>query len=324
MTTQGKPSQPKILSSTTVTADFGPEQPFLPYLLAAFEACDGASVILKHHYGNLKTIDEKFQAGLVSEADRNSEKFIVDLLRNRFPDHAFLGEEAGLQASQNELSNNSLGQPIDQAQAQGSGQFPDQVRNFIPSDDSSKSRPLWMIDPLDGTTNYIHQFPFFCISIGLEIDGRIRAAVVVAPELGLRFYALEGGGAYLNGTRIHVSSRQEFKDGLFATGFSSHDDTLDVQLRLLTKIIREARGIRRAGAAALDLCFVAQGVFDVYWERNLQTWDTAAGMLIAQEAGGVVTDMNGGEFNPRLKSILCGNPYLHKEILNCLRGGCRD
>lgn len=257
-------------------------------LQVAQSACDGAGRILNSHFGNLRKIDEKYQAGLVSEADRESEKFIVNLLKSEFPDHAILGEEFGLSAtgSRSEIENRES---------------------------------LWIIDPLDGTTNYIHQFPFFCISIGLEVGGELVLGVVDAPKLGLRFHAVKGQGAYLNGEKIHVSTRNAFRDGLFATGFTSYDGELGDQLELLIKVIREARGIRRAGAAALDLCFVAQGAFDVFWEKNLSPWDTAAGVVIATEAGAVVTEMDGSEFNPRKKSILCGNPSLHKDVLSFLQ-----
>lgn len=251
------------------------------YLDVAMTACDGAGQILNNHFGNLRKIEEKFQAGLVSEADRESEKFIVDHIRATFPDHAILGEESGLNSAQN-------------------------------------STALWMIDPLDGTTNYVHQFPVFCISIGLELDGELVMGVVDAPKLGMRFSAMKGHGAFLNGERIHVSERSRLKDGLFATGFASHDQQLDDQMALVTEVIRHTRGIRRAGAAALDLCFVAQGVFDAFWERNLSPWDTAAGVVIATEAGAVVSDMQGGAYDPRLKSILCGTPYFHKEALQLM------
>jgi len=271
------------------------------FLTAAFEACDGAGVILNNYFGNLRNIDEKFQAGLVSEADRDSENYIVQLLRSRFPGHDILGEESGLSAAPTDEEFGSIDQ--------GSRGADERTR---------RSGALWMIDPLDGTTNYVHQFPFFCISIGLEIDGELVVGVVDAPKLGLRYHAVRGQGAFLNGERIHVSSRTEFRDGLFATGFSNYDNSLDEQLELLTLIIRQARGIRRAGAAALDLCFVAQGVFDVFWEKNLQPWDTAAGTLIAREAGAIATTMDGEPFEPRRASILCGSPAFHAEVLGIL------
>lgn len=258
-------------------------------LEVAFEACDKASAVLNSHFGNLRKIDEKFQAGLVSEADRESEQTIVELLRKNFPDHGIWGEEFG---------RSDIG---------------------LASEQDAQKSALWMIDPLDGTTNYIHQFPCFCISIGLEVDGELVLGVVDAPKLGLRFHAVKGQGAFCNGEPIHASKRTLMKDGLFATGFYSHDNTLDEQLEIVANIIRHTRGIRRAGAAALDLCFVAQGVFDVFWEKNLSPWDTAAGVAIAREAGAVATDMTGAHFEPRMKSVLCGSPTLHAESLKVMR-----
>jgi myo-inositol-1(or 4)-monophosphatase len=234
-----------------------------PYLKIANDACDVARKILDRHFGNLKSIDEKFQAGLVSEADRESEKAIVEIIRKSFPDHGILGEEFG-----------DSGTPKDASH-------------------------VWMIDPLDGTTNYVHQFPFFCISIGLEINGELVVGVVDAPRLGARYEAFKGGGAFKNGVAVH----------------SSYDNTLDEQLELLSHIVKRTRGIRRAGAAALDLCYVAEGVFDAFWEKNLSPWDTAAGVVIAREAGALATDMTGALFNPRMKSILCGTPALHAETV---------
>lgn len=250
----------------------------------AFRACDGASQILGNHFGNLRNVDEKFQAGLVSDADRESEAHIKECIRQTFPDHAILGEETGLSGSA----------------PKGHG-------------------ALWMIDPLDGTTNFVHQFPIFCISIGLELDGELVLGVVDAPKLGLRFHGVKGGGAFVNNEPVRVSSRTSFKDGLFATGFSSYDTQLDHQLAIAAETIRGGRGLRRAGAAALDLCFVAQGSFDVFWERNLSPWDMAAGVTIAREAGGIATDIDGNPFDPRGTSVICGNKTLHAEILKMIK-----
>jgi myo-inositol-1(or 4)-monophosphatase len=253
-----------------------------PYLKIANQAADAAQKILDRYYGNLKNVDEKYQAGLVSEADRESEKAIVEVIRKTFPDHGILGEEFG-----------DSGSPKD-------------------------ATHVWMIDPLDGTTNYIHQFPFYNISIGLEINGELAVGVVDAPALKNRYEAMKGHGATKNGRAIHASTRSQWKDGLYATGFSSYDNTLDEQLELLSHIVKRTRGIRRAGAAALDLCYVAEGVFDVFWEKNLSPWDTAAGVVIAREAGALATDMPGAHFNPRMKSILCGTPALHTETLTLM------
>lgn len=253
------------------------------YLKVANDACDQARTILNSHFGNLRNLDEKFQAGLVSDADRESELSIVGNLRKSFPDHGILGEEFGT------------------------------------SDSNENATHIWMIDPLDGTTNFVHQFPFFCISIGLEVDGELVLGVVEAPALKKRYFATKGHGAFVQtetGTHpLKASTRTEWKDALFATGFSSYDNTLDEQLELLSHIVKRTRGIRRAGAAALDLCFVAEGVFDCFWEKNLSPWDTAAGVAIAREAGCIATDMTGAHFNPRLKSVLCGAPALHGETL---------
>lgn len=255
-------------------------------LAVAMTAADAAGTVLKKHFGRLKTVDEKFQAGLVSEADRESESVIKAVIRKRFPEHAILGEETGL----------STGLP---PKAGPSG--------------------LWLIDPLDGTTNYVHRIPFFCSSLGFEIDGQLAVGVVDAPLLGARYHAVAGSGAFLNGQPIHVSSRTAFRDGLFATGFSGSDQTLPAQLELLAQVIRQTRGVRRLGAAALDLCLVAEGVFDGFWEKNLQPWDTAAGVLIAREAGAKATDFEGTEFNPRLSSVLCAAPDQHRSVLTILQ-----
>lgn len=255
------------------------------YLTAASSAADGASRILLNYYGNLRNVSEKFHANLVSEADRESEAFIKDHLLKLFPEHRVLGEESGLSDAPN-------------------------------SQEKTTGVSTWIIDPLDGTTNYVHQFPIFGISIGLEIDGELVVGLVDAPKLEMRWQAVRGGGAFFNGEKISVSTRASFSEGLFATGFSSLDDTLDTQFRLLEDCIKDARGIRRAGAAALDLCFVAQGIFDVFWEKNLQAWDTAAGTVIAREAGAVVTNFEGKTFTSAERNIVCGQPALHAEILS--------
>jgi myo-inositol-1(or 4)-monophosphatase len=282
------------------------------YLQIANQACDSSRIILDSYFGNLRHVDEKYQAGLVSEADRESEKSIVALLRNSFPDHGILGEEFGRSDNFSTKERSSL------ISEEPSAPILKEPSALILKEPSA----LWLIDPLDGTTNYVHQFPFFCISIGLEIDGDLVLGVVDAPRLGVRFHAVKGGGAFKTtsaGTQaIHASKRSQWKDGLFATGFSSYDNTLDEQLELLSHIVKRTRGIRRAGAAALDLCFVAEGVFDCFWEKNLSPWDTAAGVVIAREAGALATDMTGQHFNPRQKSIVCGTPALHAETLTLM------
>ncbi len=257
------------------------------YFDAASAAADEAAVLLLSYYGNLRHVSEKDQAGLVSEADKESEAIIVGRIKKLFPEHRILGEESGLTESKNR-------------------------------EKSSTSAPIWFIDPLDGTTNYVHQFPVFGISIGLEVDGEVVLGLVYAPKLEMRWTAMKGKGAFMNGERIRVSSRNQFRDGLYATGFSSIDDNLEAQIHLLRDCVKDARGIRRAGAAALDLCFVAQGIFDVFWEKNLNAWDTAAGSLIALEAGATVTDFEGRPYSTNERHIIAGNPHLHPEILKRL------
>lgn len=263
-------------------------------LAVAFEAADRAAEVLKKFYGRLSHVDEKFQAGLVSEADRESEAVINEVIYARFPNHQILGEETG-------LTGRDQGDTHDRA--------------------------LWMIDPLDGTTNYVHRVPFFCSSLGLELNGEMIVGVVDAPLLGTRYHAVKGKGAFMNGQPIAVSKRVRFREGLFATGFSSSDHTLDQQMEIISHVIRHARGIRRLGAAALDLCLVAEGVFDGFWERNLQPWDTAAGVLIAREAGAIATDFEGRQFEPRLKSVFCAPPAQHanlQEIMGRIEGARLD
>lgn len=255
-------------------------------LKVAFEAADKASIVLKKHYGRLSQVDEKFQAGLVSEADRESEDVIKEVLLKSFPEHQILGEESGLSGMAGQLA--------------------------------AQDNALWMVDPLDGTTNYVHRVPFFCISIGLEVNGEMLVGVVDAPLLGTRYHAIRGQGAFMNGNSISVSKRAQFREGLFATGFSSADHMLDHQMELVSHVIRHARGIRRLGAAALDLCLVAEGIFDGFWERNLQPWDTAAGVLIAREAGAIATDYEGRVFEPRLRSVLCASPVAHKALMEIM------
>lgn len=251
-------------------------------LTAAIKAARAGREVLLSYLGRLEKVEEKFQQGLVSEADKESEKIIFDVLRKNFPTDQFLGEE-----STQDLSNLK----------------------------AVKGR-RWVVDPLDGTTNYIHRFPVFCVSIALELDGYAKVAVIDVPLLGEVYTAVEGGGARLNGQLMTVSSTEKVKDSLLATGFfGDNEPVLTEQLRVFSKIVRKCRGIRRAGAAAYDLCMVARGVFDAYWERGLKPWDSAAGLLLVKEAGGVVTTYRGKEYSSYDKTILAGNAQVHAELL---------
>jgi len=247
----------------------------------------GGQVQLKY-FRRLKNIKEKLNEGLVSEADQESENRITDLLRKKFPSFDILGEEGGLKPS------------------------------------GGRREGLWLIDPLDGTTNYVHGFPFFCVSIGLELEGKIQVGAVHAPLLNMTFTACRSGGSFMNKKPIHVSHTFEIEKSLLATGFSyNRDEVLDSELQDFKHFSMRARGIRRAGSAALDLCMVAQGVFDGFWERQLKPWDTAAGHLIVEEAGGMVTTFDGKPFRFDKDSIVAANPKMHPQIIDTLQAASR-
>ncbi len=257
-------------------------------LRVAVEATKIGEKILTDFYGRLKQINEKDQAGLVSEADLESERAIAQYLRREFPDFDILGEEGA-------FANPDLRQGL-------------------------KAAGRWVIDPLDGTTNYVHQFPIYCISIGFEWNGEAVAGAINVPVLKRLYTGTKGGGAFCNGERLSVSHRDGIANSLMATGFSSYNKkALDEQLQIFSKIVSEARGVRRAGSAAIDLCLVAEGVFDGYWEKNLQAWDVCAGMLFVKEAGGKVTDFVGREFNTNYVDLVAGNPKVHGQILQVIQ-----
>jgi myo-inositol-1(or 4)-monophosphatase len=257
-------------------------------LHVGLKACRLGREVLLKYIGNLQHISEKFQAGLVSEADKESEKVISDYLRKNFPSTEFLGEESSYEGAKVQLTS---------AGAQG----------------------RWILDPLDGTTNYIHQFPIFCISLGLEINGEIQVAVIDCPKMGETYTAIRGQGAFMNGKRLSVSSASGLKDALLATGFvAEKQKVIEEQLRIFSDIVYKARGVRRPGAAAYDLALVARGVFDGFWERNLQPWDSAAGLLLVEEAGGKVVTYRGKKYNPYKNSIIAGNANVVDELQKTL------
>lgn len=243
--------------------------------------------LLLSYYGDLKKVESKAHAGLVSEADRESEKLIKSYLSKISPEWDFLGEE----------------------------------ESFLQGDKNLKrgSQPLWILDPLDGTTNYIHQFPVWCISLGLEVDADLKVGIIDAPLLSETFTAIRDGGAYLNGRSISVSQTEKLSDSLLATGFFADDKpALEEQLRVFTKLVGEARGVRRAGAAAYDLAMVAKGTFDGFWEANLKPWDVAAGQLLVEEAGGVVVNREGKKHSPFDNYCIATNKKLSPVILKTI------
>jgi myo-inositol-1(or 4)-monophosphatase len=226
-------------------------------------------------------IEFKGRRNLVSVADRESESFIKQEISRRYPSHRVLGEEFG--------------------GGDGDGEW------------------LWYVDPLDGTTNFVHGHPIFCVSIAVARAGRLLAGVVHAPALGETYAAAEGGGARRNGTPIRVSPETDLSHALLATGFPYALDTLEENnLRYFDRFSHRALAIRRCGAAAIDLAWVASGVYDGFWELGLHPWDVAAGALLVREAGGRVSDLAGGDAFLESGRIAAANQVLHGSILKVL------
>jgi len=257
-----------------------PNDSFLPAISAIARE---AGALLMHYFHQHLKIEYKGEADLVTAADRASEVLIRDRIRRLWPTHDVLGEEQGL------------------------------------SDQGSEYR--WYVDPLDGTTNFAHGFPVFCVSMGLERrssgqSGERIAAVIYDPTRDELFSAELGRGAHLNGEAIHVSNAATLKESLLATGFPSQKRHKNPNIYFYHQITLHSHGVRRAGSAALDLCNVAAGRFDGFWEFNLNPWDTAAGVLIVEEAGGKVTDFHGGPFQIDSRETLASNGLVHSALLN--------
>lgn len=237
---------------------------------------------LKNSLGKVREISYKGAINIVTDIDKKSEKLIVREIKKAFPDHAILAEEGGA------------------------------LIGYSPY--------KWIIDPLDGTTNFAHSFPFFCVSIALEKDGRIILGVVYDPMRKELFTAEPGKGARLNNRKIRVSGVRDLSKSLLATGFSyGVREARDDNVNNFKNFLKKAMAIRRAGSAALDLCYVACGRFDGYWEMDLHPWDTAAGLLIVREAGGIVTKCDGTVYSQYKKNILASNKYIHKKMLQVLK-----
>ena len=253
----------------------------------AIRAAREAGGLLRESFGHTISVEYKGEIDLVTEMDRRAEDCIVGLIRQSFPEHGILAEE-------------------------GSGR-----------ESSSGARGArWIIDPLDGTTNYAHGFPTFCVSIAFEESEKVRLGVVYDPIGDELFVAAEGKGATLNGRALRVSSTGDLSKALLATGFpydirTSPDNNLDNFARFAVK----AQAIRRPGSAALDLSYVACGRFDGFWELKLKPWDVAAASLIAKEAGGVITDFSGKAFSIYGVEALATNGLIHEEMVTILQQG---
>ncbi len=265
-------------------------------LSTATSAALESGKFLRAKCGHHRTLSHKADKSLVTEADRGAERLIVRRIRKAFPEDTILGEESGLSEGTAAAARRTL-------ESEHLGHF------------------RWHIDPLDGTTNFVHAFPMFCVSIGLEHeDGDLVLGVIHNPVTGDTFHATLGGGACKNGKPIRVSRTSSVIDALLSTGFSYRRDVYyDRELSGFSRVLRECRAIRRIGSAALDLSLVACGQFDGFWEHGLSSWDVCAGIAILREAGGHVTNLSGEEYRLGDEGILATNRFLHPEILALIR-----
>lgn len=252
-------------------------------LNVAVMAARRAGNTLMRYQANLDKIkvEVKGRNDYVSEADHAAEKAVIDVVHKHYPDHAILGEESGEVAGA-----------------------------------SGDSDTVWVIDPLDGTTNFLHGFPVFCVSIGVRVKGRVEHAVVYDPTRQELFTASRGAGAQLDGRRIRVSGQTNIERALIGTGFPfrQSETAIGPYLDMLRKVVTTTSGVRRPGAAALDLCYVAAGRLDAFWETGLAPWDLAAGSLMIREAGGIISGLDGSENYLDTGHVLAGTPKIYAAL----------
>lgn len=239
-------------------------------------AREAGALLLEYFHRRVK-IEYKGDADLVTEADRASERLILERILSQWPTHEVIGEEG--------------------ARVETGGDY------------------RWYVDPLDGTTNFAHSFPVFCVSLGLAFQGKRKAAVLYDPTRDELFAAERGKGAFLNGQKIEVSKTPKLVQSLMATGFPSHKRHKNPNIYFYHQLTLRSHGVRRAGSAALDLASVACGRFDGFWEFNLNAWDTTAGILIVEEAGGKVTGLGGEALEITDRDVLASNGLIHAELL---------
>ncbi len=251
-------------------------------LKIAEDAARAGGIILMKYLGQPLELEFKGDVDLVTKADRLSEESIVSIIRNTYPDHQILAEEGTNQA--------------------GTSDF------------------RWIIDPLDGTTNYAHAFPCFAVSVGLEVSGKMTVGAVYDPVRDECFTAMEGAGAYLNGSAIHVSCIEKLDSALLATGFPyDRREHPDNYLVLFRKFMMKAQEIRRPGSASIDLCYLASGRIDGFWELKLKPWDVAAASVVVKEAGGRLSDFKGSEFSIAGNETLASNGRIHDEMVALIK-----
>ena len=250
----------------------------MEYLETAVEIAREAGALLANYFERRVPAETKGEFDLITEADRASEKLVVEKLRSYFPSHAIVAEEGGGQAGSSEYR--------------------------------------WYVDPLDGTTNFAHSFPMFNVTLGLERAGEMIAGVIYDPVRQEMFTAERGSGAYLNHRRLHVSRTARLADSLASTGFPSRKRHHNVNIHFYYQLAMASHGVRRTGSAALDLAWVACGRLDFFWEFGLKPWDQAAGTLLVREAGGAISDMRGKLHHiTDSDDLLADNGALHEEVL---------
>jgi myo-inositol-1(or 4)-monophosphatase len=247
------------------------------YLETAIDIARESGALLSTYFEKRIAFELKGDFDLVTEADRASERLVVERLRSHFPSHSIVAEEGG--------------------------------------GHEGKTGYRWYVDPLDGTTNFAHGYPVYNVTMGLEQDGEMLVGVVFDPTRGEMFSAERGAGAYLNNRRIRVSAAKRLEDSLVSTGFPSRKRHLNVNIHFYHQMAMATHGVRRGGSAAIDLAYVACGRLDAFWEFGLNPWDMAAGTLLVREAGGRCSDMKGGEHNMKSPHLLTDNGAIHQETL---------
>ena len=255
------------------------------FLATAVESVIRAGEIQMAHFGGAMRVDKKGAIDLVTEIDLRVEREFRALIAERFPDHVVLGEEFSAESE----------------------------RDAVPE-------YCWVFDPVDGTTNYAHALPIFCSSLALEIRGQPTVAAIYDPSRRELFTAARGEGAWLNGAPLRVSTADTLIDSLLCTGFPYSVQRDPVALvELFGEFLRVSRAVRRLGSAAIDLCYVAAGRLDGFWEQSLHPWDVAAGALIIQEAGGRVTDLAGGPYSSRAGNLIASNGHIHDAMVRTIQ-----
>jgi myo-inositol-1(or 4)-monophosphatase len=267
-----------------VKSEAGTELKLESLSVFAQDIAQDAGAILRKRQSEGFEIAKKGRVNLVTEADLEAEKLIIHRITECYPDHGILAEESGLQAE--------------------------------------KSRDIrWIVDPLDGTTNYAHGYPFFCVSIGVAMGEEVVVGVVFDPVAREMFSAIRGQGAFLNGKSISVSRQDSMEDSLLVTGFSYEEDEIQENLKLFNRMMTKSRSVRRDGSAALDLCYVACGRYEGFWELSLHPWDVAAGGLIVEEAGGQVSRFDASPATIYDREILATNGLIHRRLSVLLTAG---